>query len=275
MTKGAIQKYTDTLAKYSTTGAVEIPTNSDLNTPQFTAVGSYYIKYNADAVTLSNSPTGNAFCMVVKNVVGSDVNALGGSLDGYRVREIITYKDERWTQQITYFVANGTPSYGAWKRELAGAISTSGNRFDVFPYTSGANTAVGKFVDFYVEDAATSPTTELWAPNTAYDVTRVGDLRIENKSDSTRSGTVLTSGITAMKQIASSTITSLNGFAPVTNMDLYENDKYYYLNIWGGKTTAALTNNVDVLEFPKNITSSGGVLVALTDSANIPFAVQV
>lgn len=126
MTKGAIQKYTETLIGGSTSGATVIANNSNLNTTPFTAVGHYLCGGNASVSTLTNCPTNSGFRMIVENVVGGDTAPLS-SVGGWvsRTRIIENFHGTRWVQNIIKEGASDTTiTYGAWRRVLDdGAVS--------------------------------------------------------------------------------------------------------------------------------------------------------
>ena len=85
----------------------KIPNNSDLNTLSFIVPGNYVSASNADAKTLTNSPTKYGFKMSVTNCLSyyTDVNSAEWI---YIVREITTYLGDRWIQYVN-------KDSGAWE----------------------------------------------------------------------------------------------------------------------------------------------------------------
>ena len=87
------------------------------------------------------------------------------------------------------------------KKNSSGKIyvptTKSGDRFDNYPYTNTIGyTDVGKAINFYGEDTSTSGNNTLVSvTNPAAGQGNVGDFYVNNTSDSSRSGTVVTSGI--------------------------------------------------------------------------------
>jgi len=82
----------------NTTECIIIPNGSDLNTATFTACGKYVSQNSADAATLVNCPIQLGFQMLVFNMVNSNAGVLGPSRWDYRVRIIMTYTGEIFTQ---------------------------------------------------------------------------------------------------------------------------------------------------------------------------------
>lgn len=91
----------------------QIPNNSDLNTPAFLKLGTYYVGTNNSAATISNSPVSIAFKM--------EVTSHGPSIDDettnpwMRRFRIITDIDGRQWMQVAYaWGTAGSITYGPW-----------------------------------------------------------------------------------------------------------------------------------------------------------------
>lgn len=95
---------------------LDIPANSDLNAPDYVNVGNYVCSWNTTAATLVNSPTTNAFKMIVSNVLGKDLKPVAGGYL-YIVREITDIYGYRYSQFVH---CNGASdwTFGTWNVEL-------------------------------------------------------------------------------------------------------------------------------------------------------------
>lgn len=127
VTRGNAAQFCDTS---TVSGATEIPRTGgiDLNSQEYTAPGTYYVNSNFTASNITNCPTnGRAFRMLVRNPIGGELSTLGtSSYYQYRIREIITYQDEHWTQQCSSNSTTGVIEYSSWRRVLdSGTLSNT------------------------------------------------------------------------------------------------------------------------------------------------------
>ena len=190
--EAAIQHFTRTL---TIAGATIIPNNSDLNTAQFTKPGRYAITNNAGAATLVNSPTTAAFIMEVENNLSSVEDAQGS---GYstRARRLRAHDGSSEFVQSLGCDGSGVITYGPWKRVMIGSTTASGDRFDVYPYTtSDGLTHNGKLIRLYQTDGATGRAADIGLVGTNTNVT------VENTLNSAQTGTILTSGLVPRKVV--------------------------------------------------------------------------
>lgn len=97
--------------------ATAIPTNADLNTVTYLKVGQYYCVSNNITQTLTNSPTVNAFKMIVFDPNGYGYDNESQALI-YRVRILIDIAGDIWIQKINSESTAGDFTYGPWKRIL-------------------------------------------------------------------------------------------------------------------------------------------------------------
>jgi hypothetical protein len=93
----------------------QIPNNSDLNTPAFLKVGTYYVGTNNSASTISNSPSTLAFKM--------EVTSHGPSIDDEatnpwvrRFRILTDINGNQWMQVAWAWGTAGVISYTVWNR---------------------------------------------------------------------------------------------------------------------------------------------------------------
>lgn len=97
--------------------ATAIPTNADLNTVTYLKVGQYYCVSNNITQTLTNSPTVNAFKMIVFDPNGYGYDNESQALI-YRVRILIDIAGDIWIQKINSESTAGSFIYGSWQRIL-------------------------------------------------------------------------------------------------------------------------------------------------------------
>ena len=90
--------------------------NSDLNTINFLKVGNYYCSGDTTAATLANCPTGRAFMMQVYTPLKARIDNETTDAWVYRVRKIITYRGEEYTQIASSGETPGAFTYGPWSR---------------------------------------------------------------------------------------------------------------------------------------------------------------
>lgn len=105
----AFQRVYSSLIPYGTS----IPANADLNTVTYMKVGNYYCSKNADAGTLTNSPTTYAFMMTVSSPLSTTIDNENKTWV-YRLRKL---QDYRGPEYVQYCYTNGTAGnwiYGAW-----------------------------------------------------------------------------------------------------------------------------------------------------------------
>lgn len=95
--------------------ATAIPTNADLNTVTYLKVGQYYCVSNNITQTLTNSPTVNAFKMIVFDPNGYGYDNESQALI-YRVRILIDIAGDIWIQKINSESTAGVFTYGKWQR---------------------------------------------------------------------------------------------------------------------------------------------------------------
>ena len=88
----------------------DIPEGADLNS--YTAVGAYRCKNNATAVSLTNSPTTDAFIMDILPSTGTS-RALDGNY-AYLIQKIMTNGNRYYARKISTNGDVSTPIYGAW-----------------------------------------------------------------------------------------------------------------------------------------------------------------
>lgn len=91
----------------------QIPNNSDLNTPAFLKLGTYYVGTNNSASTISNSPSSLAFKM--------EVTSHGPSIDDEttnpwvrRFRILTDIDGNQWIQVAWAWGTAGVITYGKW-----------------------------------------------------------------------------------------------------------------------------------------------------------------
>lgn len=92
-----------------------IPANANLNTITYLKIGKYYCSLNADAKTITNCPTLEAFSMEVFNPLGTNVDDETTRDYTYRLRVLTAYKTG--TQYIQYCATSGTAgnwTYNGW-----------------------------------------------------------------------------------------------------------------------------------------------------------------
>jgi hypothetical protein len=106
-----------------------IPANANLNTVDYIKVGNYFCSKNADAETLTNSPTESAFMMQVYSPLSTTIDNESTGTWVYRFRVMQVYTGARYTQ---YIYSNGTAgnfSYGPWyltvESEADGAVGST------------------------------------------------------------------------------------------------------------------------------------------------------
>lgn len=105
----AFQRVYSSLIPYGTS----IPANADLNTVTYMKVGNYYCSKNADAGTLTNSPTTYAFMMTVSSPLSTTIDNENKTWV-YRLRKL---QDYRGPEYVQYCYTNGTAGnwiYGPW-----------------------------------------------------------------------------------------------------------------------------------------------------------------
>ena len=105
----AFQRVYSSLIPYGTS----IPANADLNTVTYMKVGNYYCSKNADAGTLTNSPTTYAFMMTVSSPLSTAIDNENKTWV-YRLRKL---QDYRGPEYVQYCYTNGTAGnwiYGPW-----------------------------------------------------------------------------------------------------------------------------------------------------------------
>ena len=96
--------------------ATPIPSNADLNTTTYLKVGKYNCTNNSIAITLTNSPSINAFKMFVYSAIHNayDDESQGGWV--YRNRILMNFEAEIWIQRVYSGSTAGSFNYGPWKR---------------------------------------------------------------------------------------------------------------------------------------------------------------
>lgn len=91
-----------------------IAADSDLNTTDFLKVGNYYCSSNANAKTLSNSPTTSAFMMQVFSPLSTTIDNETTGTWVYRLRKLQVYTGDEYIQYCSAGATAGTWTYGAW-----------------------------------------------------------------------------------------------------------------------------------------------------------------
>ena len=92
-----------------------IPAKADLNTVAYLKVGKYYCSLNADAKTITNCPTANAFMMEVFNPLSTVVDNEVDSTYVYRIRILTEYSTG--IQYVQYCTVGSTVNkwtYDSW-----------------------------------------------------------------------------------------------------------------------------------------------------------------
>lgn len=106
-----------------------IPANANLNTIDYIKVGNYYCSKNADAETLTNSPTESAFMMQVYSPLATTLDNESTGTWVYRFRVMQVYTGARYTQYVYSDGTAGNFSYGAWQltveSEADGAVGST------------------------------------------------------------------------------------------------------------------------------------------------------
>ena len=180
--EAAIQRLTNTL---TTAGATAVPANADLNTGAYANLGKYVCSSYGTASTVVNNPSGNAFSMTVENVLSDDEN------DSNYLYKLRTLKDNYGIVYIQrVYGTSASPTFSAWRKVMTGTTTASGDRFDVYPYTSSDGlTHNGKLIRLYQTDDATSRAADIGLVGTNTNLT------IENTLNSSQTGTIITSGL--------------------------------------------------------------------------------
>ena len=96
---------------------IKISPNSNLNTPQFLKINTYYVNSTADALTLTNCPTKTGFHL---RVYGKDTefDKENTQVWVYRIREIIDLSGNVWRQNVNSNGTVGNFTYGLWRKVL-------------------------------------------------------------------------------------------------------------------------------------------------------------
>jgi len=88
--------------------------NEDLNTPKFTATGKYYCNSANTGRTLLNRPDEqNLFIMLVYNPHNEETGVLGTTNYRYRLRIVITFGGDIYTQRV-HCEGSTTVLYERW-----------------------------------------------------------------------------------------------------------------------------------------------------------------
>ena len=105
-----------TKASLVATGTQILP-GSDLNDLKYTAVGSYFCRYTADAATLKNTPEKVAFIMSVYNPLTKDTGKITAAWQ-YRLQEFLPHHGEhKYIRAVSTESDASALSYGDWKTE--------------------------------------------------------------------------------------------------------------------------------------------------------------
>lgn len=121
----------------------EIPANTDLNTADYLRVGKYYCKNNANASTLTNSPTSRAFMLEVFCVLSPVIDDEATNDWCYRLRIITTYEGDRYVQTCNTSGTVGVWTYNSWlldtPRDGTLTIQLDGTNVNTFTANSSSN----------------------------------------------------------------------------------------------------------------------------------------
>ncbi len=151
MTKALSSKQGKILQDNKLNRAIKIPENADLN--DYQTQGSYFVDYNATAMTIKNSPTQLAFSLQVEITAGC-------------IQRLTTYKDGGMLQYIrSYYSVGWTPWYKTYSeldpqptvveaKQLDTELTTYSNDQDFIRHYSGKSKAFfdngsGKFFTQY------------------------------------------------------------------------------------------------------------------------------
>lgn len=105
---------------------VSVPASVDLNTTTYLKVGNYYCSKSADAKTLTNCPTQNAFMMTVSSPLSTTVDNETGTWV-YRLRTLQDYTGPMYIQCCSTDGTAGNWSYGDWQKVIQGSYTTTTN----------------------------------------------------------------------------------------------------------------------------------------------------
>lgn len=121
-----------------------IGSDVDLNTTTYTKVGNYYCSANATVTTLTNCPVTCAFMMQVFSPLATTIDNESTHTWVYRLRKLMTYNGDEYTQYVYSGSTAGTFKYGTWKKVVKTndndiAISITGNAATATTATTATN----------------------------------------------------------------------------------------------------------------------------------------
>lgn len=111
-----------------------IPANADLNTVTYLEVGNYICGANATVGTLKNCPVTAGFTMYVSSTVKNGEGDLIETSHMYRLRILVTYKGEIYTQSVYTTGTANVFTYDPWKR-----LAIANELTNYLPLTAGSN----------------------------------------------------------------------------------------------------------------------------------------
>lgn len=107
-----------------------IEANKNLNTVEFLEVGKYYNGRNVEVATMTNCPTKSAFMMEVFSPLSQTIDNETTETYVYRVRKIMDYKGNAYTQNVESHSTAGVFTYGSWVKDTSASdISNFNNKF--------------------------------------------------------------------------------------------------------------------------------------------------
>lgn len=107
-----------------------VEASKNLNTVEFLEVGKYYNNLNTEVATMTNCPTKSAFMMEVFSPLSQTIDNETTATYVYRIRKIMDYKGNSYTQNVESGSTAGVFTYGSWVKDTSASdISNFNNKY--------------------------------------------------------------------------------------------------------------------------------------------------